>query len=90
MQERVEILKKLYPNYLIVIKVKDKIKFIGIDKKIVDTFGYLNLKNTNKLLLDNLAILKIEEYNNNQYDEYHIKTRLIELIDIVREEMLVK
>ena len=90
MQERVEILKKLYPNYIIVIKVKDKIKFTGIDKKIVDTFGYLNLKNTNKLLLDNLAILKIEEYSNNQYEEYYIKTRLIELIDIVRKGLLVK
>lgn len=90
MQERVEILKKLYPNYLIVIKVKDKIKFIGIDKKIVDTFGYLNLKNTNKLLLDNLAILKIEEYSNSQYEEYYIKARIIELINIVRKEMLVK
>ena len=90
MQERVEILKKLYPNYLIVIKVKDKIKFIGIDKKIVDTFGYLNLKNTNKLLLDNLAILKIEEYSNNQYEEYYIKARIIELINIVRKGLLVK
>ena len=36
MQERVEILKKLYPNYIIVIKVKDKFKFTGIDKKIID------------------------------------------------------
>ena len=39
MNERVNILKKLYPNYLILVKVKDKIKFIGIDKLIVDTFG---------------------------------------------------
>ena len=52
MKERVEVIKELYPNYLIVIKVKDKIKFWGIDKKIVDTFGYLNLKNVNKLVLD--------------------------------------
>ena len=90
MQERVEILKKLYPNYIIIIKVKDKFKFTGIVKKIVDTFEYLNLKNTNKLLLDNLAILKIEGYSNNQYEEYYIKTRLIELIDIVRKGLLVK
>ena len=27
MKERVEVIKALYPNYLIVIKVRDKIKF---------------------------------------------------------------
>lgn len=77
MKERVEVIKELYPNYLIVIKVKDKIKFWGIDKKIVDTFGYLNLKNVNKLVLDNLVILNKEEYENNLYEEYYLKTRLM-------------
>ena len=88
MKERVEVIKELYPNYLIVIKVKDKIKFWGIDKKIVDTFGYSNLKNVNKLVLDNLAILKIEEYDNNLYEEYYLKTRLINMIEKVREELI--
>ena len=88
MKERVEIIKELYPNYLIVIKVRDKIKFVGIDKQIVDTFGYLNLKNVNKLVLDNLAILKIEEYDNNLYEEYYLKTRLINMIEKVREELI--
>ena len=48
MNERVNILKKLYPNYLILIKHKDKIKFIGIDKLIVDTFGFKKIRNVNK------------------------------------------
>lgn len=64
MNERYLILKKLYPNYLILIKVKDKIKLLGIDKKIVDMFGIDNLKNVNKLILDNLDIVKKEEYEN--------------------------
>ena len=64
MNERYLIIKKLYPNYLILIKVKDKIKLLGIDKKIVDMFGIDNLKNVNKLILDNLDILKKEEYEN--------------------------
>ena len=88
MKERVEIRKKLYPNYLIVIKVRDKIKFWGIDKKIVDTFGYLNLKNVNKLVLDNLAILNKEEYENNLYEEYYLKTRLIEMIKGIGEDLV--
>ena len=62
MNERYLILKRLYPNYLILIKVKDKIKLLGIDKKIVDMFGIDNLKNVNKLILDNLDIVKKEEY----------------------------
>ena len=80
MNERVSILKQLYPNYLILIKDKDKIKFVGIDKLIVDTFGLKKLKNVNKLLLDNLDIKILEEYDNNSYEDYYLKIRLIEII----------
>lgn len=80
MNERVSILKKLYPNYLILIKDKDKIKFVGIDKLIVDTFGLKKLKNINKLLLDNLDIKILEEYDNNSYEDYYLKIKLIGII----------
>ena len=80
MNERVSILKKLYPNYLILIKDKDIIKFVGIDKLIVDAFGLKKLKNVNKLLLDNLDIKILEEYDNNSYEGYYLKIRLIEII----------
>ena len=80
MNERASILKKLYPNYLILVKNKDKIKFVGIDKLIVDTFGLKKLKNVNKLLLDNLDIKILEEYDENLYEDYYLKIRLIEII----------
>ena len=80
MNERVSILKKLYPNYLILVKNKDKIKFVGVDKLIVDTFGLKKLKNVNKLLLDNLDIKILEEYDNNSYEDYYLKIKLIEII----------
>ena len=80
MNERVNILRKLYPNYLILVKHKDKIKFVGIDKLIVDTFGLKKLKNVNKLLLDNLDIKMLEEYDNNSYEDYYLKIKLIEII----------
>ena len=80
MNERVSILKQLYPNYLILVKDKDKIKFVGIDKLIVDTFGLKKLKNVNKLLLDNLDIKILEEYDSNSYEDYYLKIRLIEII----------
>ena len=85
MNERINILKKLYPNYLILVKVKDKIKFVGIDKLIVDTFGIKKLKNVNKLLLDNLDIKILEEYDNNSYEDYYLKIKLIEIIKEIKK-----
>ena len=85
MNERINILKKLYPNYLILVKVKDKIKFVGVDKLIVDTFGIKKIKNVNKLLLDNLDIKILEEYDNNSYEDYYLKIRLIEIIKEIKK-----
>ena len=85
MNERINILKKLYPNYLILVKVKDKIKFVGIDKLIVDTFGIKKLKNVNKLLLDNLDIKILEEYDNNSYEDYYLKIKVIEIIKEIKK-----
>ena len=85
MKERVEIIKKLYPNYLILVKSQDKLKLIGIDKLIADKFG---LENVNKLILDNLDIINIQEYDNNLYELYYLKIRLIELINEIRKELI--
>lgn len=85
MKERVEIIKKLYPNYLILVKLQDKLKLIGIDKLIADTFG---LENVNKLILDNLDIINIQKYDNNLYELYYLKIRLIELINEIRKELI--
>ncbi len=85
MKERVEIIKKLYPNYLILVKSQDKLKLIGIDKLIADTFG---LENVNKLILDNLDIINIQKYDNNLYELYYLKIRLIELINEIRKELI--
>ena len=88
MNERVGILRKLYPNYLILVKHKDKIKFVGIDKSIVDIFGFKKLKNVNKLLLDNLDIKILEEYDNNQYIDYCLKVKLIEMLKEIGKELM--
>ena len=85
MKERVEIIKKLYPNYLILVKSQDKLKLIGIDKLIADTVG---LENVNKLILDNLDIINIQKYDNNLYELYYLKIRLIELINEIRKELI--
>ena len=88
MNERVSILRKLYPNYLILVKYKDKIKFVDIDKLIVDTFGLKKIKKVNKLLLDNLDIKILEEYDNNQYIDYCLKVKLIEMLKEIGKELM--
>jgi hypothetical protein len=78
MKERYNILKMIYPNYLIYIKKKDKYQLINIDS-LIDI--YFNTENTNKIYLDNLEIEKIEEHSNNNYELLEKKTKLIILIE---------
>lgn len=79
MKERHEVIKSLYKDYLILFKEKDKIKYYGVDKEIVKLFGK-NLKNVNQIILNNLYIEDIKEYENNLYDLYYMKYKLIKVI----------
>ena len=68
MKERYEVIKKLYPNYLILIRYKDKLKTFKEDKII---YNYIN-KNINKyhinyIILDKLDIEEIKECSDNNY-----------------------
>lgn len=76
MKERYVIIKKIYPDYLILFKEKENIKYVGIDKEIMKYFKLDNLKNVNKILLNNLDIEEKEEYTNNLYDIYYIKVKI--------------
>ncbi len=80
MYERYKILKSIYPDYLIIFKEKEKFKYKGIDQKIIDIFGLKKLENVNKIIIDNLDIVKIEKYHNNEYNLYYKKTELIEVL----------
>jgi len=86
MKERYEIIKKIYPDYLILFKVKDSIKCIGIDKELIELFGIENIKNTNKIILNNLDIEEKIEYKDNKYYLYYEKYRIIELLNKYRKE----
>ena len=80
MKEKYEVIKKLYPNYLILFKVKDKYKSINIDKDIIDYFKLKNLKYVNKIILNNLDVEVREDYDNNLYNIYYIKIKLIKYL----------
>lgn len=76
MKERYEVIKKLYPNYLILLIKNNKYYTFDEDKLI---FNYLKrkLNNINYIILDNLDIIVKKEYENNNYLYYYTKYKLI-------------
>ena len=80
MKERYEVIKKLYPNYLILIIKNSKYYTFDEDKLI---FNYLKrkLNNINYIILDNLDIIVKKEYENNYYLNYYFKVNLINILE---------
>lgn len=77
MKERYEIIKKFYPNYLILFYKKGKYKYYGLDKEIVSNFSE---KNINKIILNNLTIEVKEEYQDDEYEKKYAKTLIIMIL----------
>lgn len=89
MRNRYEFVKKLYKDYIIFIVKKDKYYTLDNDNLICKNYN-ININNINKynlnyLILDNLDIVKIKEYDNNLYYEYLIKSIFIDLIKKIKE-----
>ena len=77
-------LKRLYPNYVIIILKKDEYITFDIDNKIVKLIDYkLDKYNINYLILDNLEIIKIINYTNNKYLEIKMRVELFSLLLLV-------
>lgn len=77
-------LKRLYPNYVIIILKKDEYITFDIDNKIVKLIDYkLDKYNINYLILDNLEIIKIIKYTNNKYLEIKMRVELLSILLIV-------
>ncbi len=80
-------LKRLYPNYVIIILKKDEYITFDIDNKIVKLIDYkfnkYNKYNINYLILDNLEIIKIIKYTNNKYLEIKMRVELFSLLLLV-------
>jgi len=69
--------KMTYPNYLILFRKNSELKYLYEAGEITKIFGEkIKVK---KIKLDNLDIEKIE-YENNKYNEYYAKTKLIILL----------
>lgn len=81
MKERYLIIKKLYKDYVILIKDKNN-NYISFDKdeKIIHYFG---IKDVNTIYLNNLEIEEKYEYENNKYNELYLKVKIIEILEVL-------
>ena len=83
-------LKKLYPNYVVIILKKGKYITFDIDNKIFNllnnSFNNLDKYNINYLIIDNLEIIKISKYINNRYLEFKKRVELLSAILILYQK----
>lgn len=76
MYNRYSFTKKIYPKYLVIIQRKNKYFSFGNDLLILNSINFnnkieiLNDKKINYLILDNLDIIDIRDYIDNQYYRY--------------------
>lgn len=80
MKERYNVLKGVYPDYLILILKKNKIYSFNEDKDKLNMFN-LNDIHINKLILNNLDIEEIYEFDDTKYSNYYIKVKLINCLE---------
>lgn len=74
---RYDFIKKLYKNYIIFIKKKDKYYTYKIDKQIINNLNInyykkLDKYKVNYLLINNLDIVLKKEYKTNSYNKHLI------------------
>lgn len=86
MKERYLVIKKLYKDYVILIKDKNN-NYISFDedKKIIHYFG---IKDVNTIYLNNLEIKEKYEYENNKYNELYLKVKIIEILEALCKKEL--
>ncbi len=81
--------KKLYPNYLVFLRSKDKLETFGTDLEILNIVGLDKVFdiNTNYIVLDNLDIIKIKKFPSNNYF-YYFKIKLaIDVVDYIENRI---
>ena len=86
MKERYLIIKKLYKDYVILIKDKNN-NYISFneDEIIIHYFG---IKDVNTIYLNNLEIEEKYEYENNKYNELYLKVKIIEMLEALCKKEL--
>ena len=78
-------IKRIYPQYIILLKKDKKYITYGIDKEILNYIKFHKLKRLSKLeinyiVLDNLFISDKECFKDNKYKLYYEKVKLLKII----------
>lgn len=86
MKERYLVIKKLYKDYVILIKEKNN-NYISFDEdeKIIH---YFSIKDVITIYLNNLEIEEKYEYENNKYNELYLKVKIIEMLEVLCKKEL--
>ena len=94
MKNRYSEIKKLYDDYLILIKKKNKYLSYENDKEILDYIKFSKVKELKKrkinyLILENLDIIEmIDNKEKNKYYTYFIKVKIKRMLEIIKERMI--
>ena len=83
--------KRLYKDYLLLLIKKDKLLSFNIDNRIIsilfsssnNILEVLTTNSINYIIVDNLDIIEIKSFTNNNYNLYKKKAYLIALSNII-------
>ncbi len=81
MKEKYIILKRLYPEFLVIVKKKDKLYSFELDNDMMRLFKY---KSISHIIVDNFDLEIVDKSN---YEKYYLKTKLISLLETKRKEL---
>lgn len=94
MINRYNFTKNVYKDYLIIIRRKNKYYTFSKDKKILNYINFkdkiyvIKKKQINYLILDNLDIIDITKYDNNNYNKYLYLSYIDDILLEIRRRLI--
>lgn len=94
MINRYNFTKNVYKDYLIIIRRKNKYYTFSKDKKILNYINFkdkiyvIKKKQINYLVLDNLDIIDITKYDNNNYNKYLYLSYIDDILLEIRRRLI--
>lgn len=78
--------KRIYNNYIVLLKCKEGYSSFDIDNKILKYINFKRLSDLNKMqinyiIIENMDIIKHQKYKNNTFEIYKMKVLFTEIID---------